>query len=38
VKVRYRQRALADIDGIFQYLNERSASHGEEAVGVMRRR
>jgi plasmid stabilization system protein ParE len=35
VKVRYRPRALADIDEIFQYLNERSPAGARCVLGAI---
>lgn len=34
MKVRYLQRALADIDGIFQYLHERSPTGARHVLGA----
>ncbi len=36
MKVRYRQRALADIESIYDYLNERSPRAATEVVGRIR--
>jgi len=35
MKVRYRARALADIDGIFQYLNERSPTGARNVLRAL---
>jgi len=35
VTVRYRQQALADIDDIFQYLNERSPSGARHVLSAI---
>jgi toxin ParE1/3/4 len=35
VKVRYRELALADLEAIFQYLNERSPSGARNVLGAI---
>jgi toxin ParE1/3/4 len=35
VKVRYRAQALADLDAIFKYLNERSPSGARNVLSVL---
>ncbi len=35
MKVRYRQRALADIDDIFHYLNERSPTGARHVLSAI---
>jgi len=35
MKVRYRERALADIESIFQYLNERSPSGARNVLAAL---
>ena len=36
MKIRYRARALADLDGIFQYLNERSPGGARNVMSAIR--
>lgn len=35
MKVRYRERALADLEGIFQFLNERSPSGARNVLAAI---